>query len=219
MNLGENKKRLKTRSGETIKLKDLINEGLERSFQKLMEKERDKFLTPEEFEEVQKAIAIGCIKYSDLSCDRNQDYVFSFDRMLDDKGNTAVYLLYALTRIRSIIRNCNLDKSISEIAIEMQNSTGLKLEHIQELKLAKAILKFPDIIIEIVDDLYLHKLCKFLYDLSVTFTEFYDNCYVIEKLENETKKVNLNRVILVKATTKIMETCFEILGINTLQKI
>lgn len=202
-----------------MKLKDLINEGLERSIQKLIEKERDKILSPEELKNAQKAIAIGCIKYSDLSCDRNHDYVFSFDRMLDDKGNTAVYLLYALTRIRSIIRNCNLDKSIIEIASEMQKSTGLKLEQIQELKLAKSILKFPDVIIEIVDDLYLHKLCKFLYDLSVSFSEFYDNCYVIEKLENETKRVNLNRVILVGATTKIMETCFEILGINTLEKI
>lgn len=201
-----------------MKLKDLIKEGLERSKQKLLEKGRDKVLTEVELNIAQKAIAIGCIKYADLSHDRNHDYVFSFDRMLDDRGNTAVYLLYALTRIRSIIRNANLDKQVKDIGTEMLKDHSLKLEHPREIKLAKFILNFPDVIIEIVDNLYPHTLCKYIYDLSVTFSEFYDQCYVIEKVDQETK-INLNRIILCEATAKIMETGLSILGIQTVEKM
>merc|ERR1712096_441937 len=100
--LGEDKKKFKTRSGETVKLSDLMDEGLKRSMEKLLEKGRDKELTQEELAAAQTSVAYGCIKYADLSHNRIMDYVFSFDKMLDDKGNTAVYLLYAYTRVRSI---------------------------------------------------------------------------------------------------------------------
>lgn len=216
--LGEDKKKFKTRSGDTVKLKDLINEGLERSLLKLKEKERDKVLTEDELKAAQEAVAIGCIKYSDLSHDRNHDYVFSFDRMLDDRGNTAVYLLYALTRIRSIIRNANLPKSVSEIGAELAATGALTLDHEREMKLAKTILNFTDVIVQIVDDLFPHTLCTYLYNLSVVFSEFYDVCYVIEKKEAETK-VNLNRIVLCEATARIFETGFYILGIKTVEKM
>ncbi|XP_073445564.1 arginine--tRNA ligase, cytoplasmic isoform X2 [Dendrobates tinctorius] len=98
--LGEDKKKFKTRSGDTVRLIDLLEEGLKRSMDKLKDKERDKVLTPEELEAAQKAVAFGCIKYADLSHNRMNDYIFSFDKMLDDRGNTAAYLLYAFTRIR-----------------------------------------------------------------------------------------------------------------------
>jgi arginyl-tRNA synthetase len=98
--LGEDKKKFKTRSGETVRLKDLLNEGLTRAMDKLVEKGRDKVLTKEELVSAQKAVAYGCIKYSDLSNSRTNAYIFSFDKMLDDKGNTAVYMLYAFTRIK-----------------------------------------------------------------------------------------------------------------------
>lgn len=98
--LGEDKKKFKTRSGDTVRLRDLLNEGLKRALDKLKEKERDKVLTPEQLSAAQKAIAYGCIKYADLAHNRTNEYIFSFDKMLDDKGNTAVYMLYAYTRIR-----------------------------------------------------------------------------------------------------------------------
>ena len=100
--LGEDKKKFKTRSGDTVRLVDLLDEGLKRSWDKLIEKEREKVLNQAEMEAAQKSVAYGCIKYADLSHNRNADYVFSFDKMLDDKGNTAVYMLYAYTRICSI---------------------------------------------------------------------------------------------------------------------
>lgn len=98
--LGEDKKKFKTRSGDTVKLRDLLDEGLKRALDKLLEKKRDHELTPEQLKAAQKAIAYGCIKYADLSHNRTNEYIFSFDKMLDDKGNTAVYMLYAYTRIR-----------------------------------------------------------------------------------------------------------------------
>lgn len=98
--LGEDKKKFKTRSGDTVKLRDLLDEGMKRALDKLVEKNRDKELTPDELKAAQKAIAYGCIKYSDLSHNRTNEYIFSFDKMLEDKGNTAVYMLYAFTRIR-----------------------------------------------------------------------------------------------------------------------
>jgi arginyl-tRNA synthetase len=98
--LGEDKKKFKTRSGETVRLRDLLDEGLARSIAKLREKERDKVLNEPELLAAQQAVAYGCIKYADLSNSRTNAYIFSFDKMLEDKGNTAVYMLYAYTRIK-----------------------------------------------------------------------------------------------------------------------
>ena len=118
--LGEDKKKFKTRSGDTVRLVELLDEGLKRSKDKLLEKEREKVLNEEELLAAQTNVAYGCIKYADLSHNRlallifghlyiflfsrNHEYIFSFDKMLDDRGNTAAYMLYAYTRIRSIAR-------------------------------------------------------------------------------------------------------------------
>ena len=216
---GEDKKKFKTRSGDTVRLKDLIDEGLERALVKLKEKERDKVLTPEELSAAQEAVAIGCIKYADLSHDRTQDYLFSFNRMLDDRGNTAVYLLYALTRIRSIIRNAKLEQSVQQLT---EKTPNLDLSHPREYKLSKFILRFAEVIVQIADDLYLHTLCGYLFELSVVFSEFYDQCYCIEKkvVDGVEKiNVNVNRIILCEATARVIETGLSLLGIKTVEKM
>ncbi|KAG9351943.1 hypothetical protein JZ751_023194 [Albula glossodonta] len=175
--LGEDKKKFKTRSGDTVRLMDLLDEGLKRSMDKLKDKGRDQVLTPEELAKAQKAVAFGCIKYADLSHNRINDYVFSFDKMLDDRGNTAAYLLYAFTRIRSIARLANVDEAMLRKAAE---TTEVLLDHDKEWKLGKCILRFPEILQKILDDLLLHTLCDYLYELATTFTEFYDNCYCVK---------------------------------------
>ncbi|KAG7252769.1 hypothetical protein CRUP_021410 [Coryphaenoides rupestris] len=109
-----------------------------------------------------------------LSHNRINDYVFSFDKMLDDRGNTAAYLLYALTRIRAISRLASLDSGALTAAAV---ATPLLLEHEKEWKLAKCVVRFPEILQKILEDLLLHTLCDFLYELATTFTEFYDHCY------------------------------------------
>ncbi|XP_035215065.1 arginine--tRNA ligase, cytoplasmic-like isoform X1 [Stegodyphus dumicola] len=185
--LGEDKKKFKTRSGDTVKLADLLDEGLQKSLLKLKEKKRDEVLTPEELKAAQEAVAYGCIKYADLSHNRMHDYVFSFERMLDDKGNSAVYLLYSLVRIKSIARNVNVDE---ETLKNSARTTKIELEHPKELKLAKMVIRFQEIIVNVIEDLSLHTLCDYLYELSVVFSEFYDNCYIISKDEKgEVKNV------------------------------
>ncbi|XP_012280071.1 arginine--tRNA ligase, cytoplasmic [Orussus abietinus] len=210
--LGEDKKKFKTRSGDTVKLTDLLDEGLKRALEKLREKGRDKVLTPEELKAAQESIAYGCIKYADLLHNRNHEYVFSFDKMLDDKGNTAVYLLYAITRIRSIARTANVTQEQLRTALE---TTPISLEHEKEWKLAKVLLKFPDVILKITKDLYLHSLCEFCYEICCAFTEFYDNCYCVEKNQTgEIVKVNMGRLMLTEVTAIMLEKCFDLLGLK-----
>lgn len=215
--LGEDKKKFKTRSGDTIKLIDLLDEGLKRSLEKLIEKGRNKVLTPEELKQAQEAVAYGCIKYADLSHNRVNDYIFSFDKMLDDKGNTAVYLLYALTRIRSIARTAqvSIDKLISEA-----ETTGFKFDHETEWKLAKVLLRFPEIILKVSSDLYLHSLCEYLYEISSAFTDFYDKCFCVEKdKEGKIIKIHYSRLMLCETTACVMEKSLDMLGIKTVSRM
>ncbi|XP_042526159.1 arginine--tRNA ligase, cytoplasmic isoform X1 [Dipodomys spectabilis] len=216
--LGEDKKKFKTRSGETVRLTDLLEEGMRRSMDKLKEKERDKVLTPEELRAAQSSVAYGCIKYSDLSHNRLNDYVFSFDKMLDDRGNTAAYLLYAFTRIRSIARLANVDEhTLQKAALE----TKISLEHEKEWRLGRCLLRFPEVLQKTLDDLFLHSLCDYLYELATTFTDFYDSCYCVEK-DRQTGavlKVNMWRLLLCEATATVMAKGFDILGIKPVQKM
>ncbi|ESO11007.1 hypothetical protein HELRODRAFT_72621 [Helobdella robusta] len=213
--LGEDKKKFKTRSGDTVRLMDLLEEGLKRAGQKLIDKGRDKVLTNEELSLAKEAVAYGCIKYADLSHCRTNDYVFSFDKMLDDKGNTAVYLQYAYMRIRSISRLTTLTPE------DLANHGPPSLEHPKEWKLAKHVCRFAEIINRCLVDLYLHNLCDYLYELATTFTEFYDACYVVEKDRNtgEVIKINVDRLVLCEAVARVIKMGFHILGINTVEKM
>ena len=219
--LGEDRKKFKSRSSETIRLVDLLDEGLRRSRDKLVEKERHKVLSEDELLKAEQSVAYGCVKYADLSHNRQNDYVFSFDKMLDDKGNTAVYLLYAYTRIRSIARTANVENDQLIEAIEKKGEMS-RLEHEKELKLAKLLLRFPETIVRITQtDLFMHPLCDYLYDVSTSFTEFYDVCYCVEKdrQTGEIIKVNMHRMALCEATASVMACCFDLLGLKPVQKM
>jgi len=216
--LGEDKKKFKTRSGDTVRLVDLLDEGLKRSLAKLQEKERHNVLSAEELSAAQIAVAYGCIKYADLAHNRSHDYVFSFDKMLDDKGNTAVYLLYMLTRIRSIARTAQVSEETMAAAMK---TAHVKLEHPREWKLAKLLLRLPEVILGMVEDLKIHPLCEYMYELAGVYSEFYDVCYTIEKDRNsgEIVNVNMSRLLLCEATARVMETGFRILGIRTVHRM
>ncbi|KAK7580408.1 hypothetical protein V9T40_001037 [Parthenolecanium corni] len=215
--LGEDKKKFKTRSGDTVRLANLLDEGVRRATEKLEEKNRHTVLTEEELNATAEALAYGCIKYADLSHNRNHVYVFSFDKMLDDKGNTAIYLLYAYTRIKSISRTAKLDIEVLKKACREK---GLTLDHEKEWKLAKVLLQFNDVLQRITKDLNMHRLCEFLYEVAVTFSEFYDNCYCIERdAKGNVTKVHVDRIILCEVTALIMKKCFEILGIRTVSRM
>ncbi|XP_063233357.1 arginine--tRNA ligase, cytoplasmic [Bacillus rossius redtenbacheri] len=215
--LGEDKKKFKTRSGETIRLAELLDEGLRRALDKLREKERDKVLGPDELRAAQEAVAYGCVKYADLAQNRVHDYVFSFDKMLDDKGNTAVYLLYAFTRIRSIARTAGLSADQVRAAAA---TVPVSLEHDKEWRLAKVLLRLPEVITRITKDLCMHHLCELTYDIATTFTEFYDKCYCVEKdSSGEIVKVNMGRILLAEATACVLKQCFDILGLKPVSRM
>jgi len=214
--LGEDKKKFKTRSGDTVRLVELLDEGLKRSLAKLEEKEREKVLTPEELKAAQESVAYGCIKYADLSHNRNHDYIFSFDKMLEDKGNTAVYMLYAYTRIRSIARTAK----VTEEQLATARKEGLKLEHEKEIKLGKLLLRVSEVMYRITEDLLLHPIADFMYEVANTFTEFYENCYCVEKdKEGKIVKINWPRILLCEATASVLATCFDILGLKPVQRM
>lgn len=217
--LGEDKKKFKTRSGDTVRLVDLLDEGLERSLKKLQEKEREKVLSVEELKAAREAIAYGCIKYADLSHNRTHDYVFSFEKMLDDRGNTAAYLLYALTRIRSIARNAHVDSAELRDAVD-RGEIAVSLDHPKEWRLAKHLLRFTEVVSRAVNDLHVHLLCDYLYDVSTVFNEFYDNCYCVQKDKQTGEvKIDMGRLLLCEATAETMAKCFHLLGIETIEKM
>ncbi|CAL1526023.1 unnamed protein product [Lymnaea stagnalis] len=138
--------------------------------------------------------------------------------MLDDRGNTAAYLLYANTRIRSIARSANVKP---EALKEAAKTTAVELDHPAEWKLAKCILRFPEVITRVLEDLLLHTLCDYLYELTTTYTEFYDKCYCIEKdkATGNIIKVNMSRLLLCEATAMVIAASFNILGIQPLDKM
>ncbi|KAF1761728.1 hypothetical protein GCK72_009984 [Caenorhabditis remanei] len=215
--LGDDKKKFKTRSGETVRLLDLLSEGVKRATEKLKEKKREAVMTEEELATARDAVAFGCVKYADLSHTRTQDYVFSFDRMLDDRGNTAVYLLYAYARIRSIVRTSGVnDTQLSEY---VSNTPVLPLNHPAELKLAKHLLKLSDCILLVLDSLMLHQVCDYVYQLATLFHDFYNECYVIEKKGDEPPVVHFHRLALCEVTANVISTCFKILGIREVPKM
>jgi len=214
--LGEDKKKFKTRSGDTVRLVELLDEGLKRSRQKLVDKERDKALDQAELLAAETNLAYGCIKYADLSHNRVADYIFSFDKMLEDKGNTACYMLYAYTRIRSIARTAK----VTEEQLVAARKEGLRLEHEKEVKLGKLLLRLPEVVAKMAEDLLLHSLAEFMYEVANTFTEFYEACYCVEKdKEGQVVKVNWSRILLCEATAATLAACFNILGLNPVQKM
>eukprot|EP00898_Chlorokybus_atmophyticus_P004813 jgi/Chlat1/5332/Chrsp35S05264 len=205
--LGEDGKRFRTRSTEVVRLVDLLDEAKKRCKDQLIERGKDKELTPEELEDAAEALGYGAVKYMDLHQSRTTNYTFSFDRMLDLKGNTAVYLMYAYVRIASIVRKAPRDISL----LKEENSIALKTP--SEVALAMLLIRFTEVVKVVVDELHPHKLCEYLYDVSGAFTEFYTECKVLGSDEED------SRLLLCEATAMVMRQCFELLGIRRLERL
>jgi arginyl-tRNA synthetase len=165
--LGDDGKPFKSRSGTTVKLKELLEEAEERALRVVTEKQPD--LPEERRKAIAHAVGIGAVKYADLAKDRVSDYVFSFDKILALDGNTAPYLQYARARIRSIFRRAG-DVEFGEIVLESPF----------ELALAKHILRLGEVIDQVARELKPHLLCTYLYELAARFSGFFENCPVIQ---------------------------------------
>jgi len=203
-------KKLKTREGDTIKLKDLLSESVKRAKEDLLKRlenesrfENDNFIL-----NTSKVIGIGAVKYADLSQNRITNYQFSFEKMLSLNGNTAPYLLYTLVRISGINRKNNM----SEEAINLES---ISYSHDLEWKLIRKLLKFDEVIISIEKDLMPNRLCNYLFELCKTFNRFYDQVPIL-KGEIDTK---ISRLTLCALTEKTLKLSLELLGIETLERM
>ncbi|KAL3846141.1 hypothetical protein ACJIZ3_003544 [Penstemon smallii] len=205
--LGEDKKRFRTRSTETVKLVDLLDEAKTKCKEVLVERGKAAEWTEEELDKTAEAVGYGAVKYADLKNNRSTNYIFSFDQMLDDRGNTAVYLLYAHARICSIIRKSGKDVE------ELKESGKIVLAHADERVLGFHLLQFPEVVEEACTTLLPNTLCEYLYNLSEDFTRFYTNCQVVGSAEET------SRLLLCEATAVVMRKCFYLLGITPVYKI
>lgn len=203
--LGEDGKRLRTRSGDIVRLVELLDEAYERCKSTIQERRPD--ITPEELEASAKAMGYGAVKYADLKNNRNTDYRFSFDAMLDLKGNTAVYLLYAHARIASIMRKSGRDMA------ELSSKATIVLGTDKEKDLALHLAKFPEVLEDALEDLLPNKVTDFLYELSVKYNDFYNTCPVLGSEQED------SRLLLCEASAVMMRACFTLLGITPLYRI
>ena len=200
--LGADRKMLKTRSGETVKLVDLLDEAILRAAAAVLEKNPD--LPEAERVKVAERIGIGAVKYADLSNDRIKDYVFDWDRMLAFDGNTAPYLQYAHARIRSIFRRSELDAAAFR-------SVRPTLGEPQERTLAKALLGFDAAVQLTLESYAPHKLCTYLFDLASAFTGFYEACPVLKADDEATRS---SRLALCDLTARVLACGLGLLGIE-----
>jgi arginyl-tRNA synthetase len=212
--MGEDGKRFKTRSGDTVRLVDLLDEAVKRMESSLRERMADNKAPIKEEEVVKVAEAIGysAVKYFDLSRNPTTNYKFSYDAMLDTKGNTAVYLLYANARLESIMAKAKADFNIDVDELVAKKSEII-LAHPSERNLALQLQQFTDMLLATLDDLYPYHVCDFLHNLAKTSSDFVTQCKVLGSPEME------SRLLLCKATSMAMRECFELVGIRHVQRI
>lgn len=201
--LGEDGKAIKTRDGSPIYLNDLINESIKRAHKMVVEK--NSHLSEEEIEEIASVIGISAIRYFDLAQNRTNDYNFSWENMLSFDGNTAVYLLYAVARLNSI-----LSKVKSNNIFLVKNITTS-----QERLLARKLLCFPVVLQQTVNELRPHYLCTYLYELACEYSSFYNaNRVFVGDCD-----IQETRLALCDRTRLVLKFGLNLLGIKTVDKM
>jgi arginyl-tRNA synthetase len=222
---GDDGKKLKTRSGDTVRLKDLLDEAVERCEadlrRRLAEEERQE---DEDFvQQVATTVGLAAVKYADLSTNRITNYQFSFDRMLALQGNTAPYLLYAVVRIAGIARKGGDlgggDRAGGAEAAGAEPQAAfpeaLQFSEPQEWALVRELLKLDTVIAEVEQELLPNRLCSYLFELSQVFNRFYDQVPVL-KAEPAARA---SRLALCRLTADTLKLGLGLLGIATLERM
>ena len=202
--MGDDGKPFKTRSGDTVKLGDLLDEAEERAYKIVSEKSAE--LSEAQRKEIARVIGLGAVKYADLLPNRQSDYIFSWDKMLALQGNTAPYLVYAYARIKSIFRKAEG---------RIQNA-AIKLAAPEELALAKHLLNFGLTLEAVAEELRPNYLCNYLFELAGKFTSFYENCPV---LKADDAAMRDSRLALCDLTARVLKQGLETLGIETVEQM
>jgi arginyl-tRNA synthetase len=195
---GADGKRLRTRSGETVKLITLIDEAVERAGQVI----GDRYPDPAERRRIAEAVGIGALKYADLSVARESGYALDFDRMLALSGNTGPYLQYATARIRSIFRRAGLDPD--------QVTGPIRITEDAERALALPLLGFGAVVGQVAQTTEPHRLCGYLFELASAFTAFYENCPVLQAASGDVRE---SRLALSALTLRVLLTGLGLLGV------
>ncbi|MDG1444241.1 MAG: arginine--tRNA ligase [Pseudomonadales bacterium] len=195
----------KTRDGADVKLIDVIDEAVERAFQLVTSKNPD--LDETVRRNISTVVGVGAIKYAELSKNRTTDYIFDWDTMLSFEGNTAPYLQYAYTRIRSIFRRAEIDSA------GLDNE--IVLEHPVEFALAVKLLQFPEAIDSVTDEFQANILCNYLFEVSGQFMSFYEACPIL----NQDDEIMNSRLMIADITSKVLKQGLELLGIQTVEKM
>ena len=211
--LGDDGKPFKTRAGDTVGLESLLDEAESRARTVL---ERIRGESPEStldsnIDETATVIGIGALKYADLSQNRASDYKFSYDKMLELKGNTATYSQYCYARVQGIFREGNFDSSKIRAAAK-----PFRLENEIERKLAIAIVRFGESLDEVVHDYRPNMLAQYLFELTQTFFKFYDQCHVVRAESDDLKS---SRLQLCELTARTIRTGLSLLGIDVVERM
>lgn len=203
--MGSDGKPFKTRSGGVAKLSALLEEAQERAFQLVASKNPD--MSEDEQRNIGRVVGIASVKYADLSKNRTSDYQFNWDSMLSFEGNTAPYLLYAYSRVASIVRRSEMNIADLKGDIVIQEE--------QERALAMQLVRFEEAIQQVVNDGMPHFLCAYLYDLAGTFMTFYEACPIL----NAADDVKISRLQLALNTASTLKQGLALLGIETLERM
>lgn len=195
----------KTRDGAAVKLIDVIDEAVERAYQLVSEKNPG--LTEADRRNVARVVGVGAIKYAELSKNRTTDYIFDWDTMLSFEGNTAPYLQYAYTRIRSVFRKSNITSDSLE--------KKLSLTEPAEIALGLKLLQLEEALDAVVEDFQANILCNYLFELAGLFMSFYEHCPILQS-EAEVKN---SRLLLAEMTATTLQRGLALLGIETVEKM
>jgi len=217
--LGEDGKKFKTRSGDTVKLMSLLEEAISRTSADLRTRFEAEGRTEDDafIDSVSRAVGIGAVKYADLSMNRQSNYRFSYDKMLSLQGNTAPYMMYAYARIRGIQRKA-ATAGLEDASADFSSlaSTDIQLNEEAELNLARQLLKFSDVVRTVEKSLLPNVLCDYVYELSGSFNQFYDKCPVMKA---ETEELKTSRLVLCDLTASVLKVSLGLLGIETLERL
>ena len=197
--LGPDGKPFKTRSGETVRLADLLDEAEERALAVVSEKNPD--LPEAKRREIARVVGLGALKYADLSNNRQSDYIFDWDKMLALQGNTAPYLQYAYTRVRSIFRKLDAPDF---------TKVELQLKAPEELALAKHLMNFGQTLEMVAQDYRPNFLCNYLFELAGHFSRFYEACPVLKAEAAERD----SRLALCELSARVLSSGLDALGIE-----
>jgi arginyl-tRNA synthetase len=217
--LGEDRKLMKTRSGENVPLRELLEEACRRARKIIDEKNPD--LSEAEKIDVAQKIGIGAVKYADLSQYRMTDYVFLWDKMLSLQGNTAPYLQNAYVRIRSIFRKAGESPvarplwSVTEETGHRSVATSLTLTNPAETNLAKRLCQFAEIVPQVLNDFRPNILANYLFEVANGFHTFYEACPVLKSDE----PARSSRLALCGLTGRVLHRGLDLLGIKVPEKM